>query len=63
MAVAGPPLPQFQTLTIAKRLRTDIPPNRMNLDVPETSPDAVWIMFLIMTVIAVLSVVGFLLSR
>jgi len=63
MAVSGPPVPQFKTPTIAKRLRDDIPPDRMDLDVPDTSPYAVWAMFLVVAVIVILFVVAYLFRR
>jgi hypothetical protein len=61
MASFGPPVPQFNSLTIAKRLRDDIPPEQMNLDVPATSPYAVWTMFGITAIIVTLFVLAYLL--
>jgi hypothetical protein len=63
MASSGPPVPQFNTLTIAKRLRDDIPPDRMHLDVLTTGPYAVWTMFVITAILVTLFVVSYLLRR
>ncbi len=63
MIVSGPPVPQFKTPTIVKRIRDDIPPDRMRPDVPETNPYAVWGMFFVLGIIVVLFVLAYLLWK
>ncbi len=61
MIVSGPPLPQLETPTIVKRIRDDIPPDRMRSDVPDTNPYAVWGMFFVVAIIVILFVLAYIL--
>src|SRR6267143_2029113 len=55
--------PRTHLADLAKRLRDDIPPDRMDLDVPDTGPYAVWAMFLVVAIIVILFVVAYLFQR